>query len=163
MRQAERLPSPEYTGSPHGALAFLDQCIKPVVILDEIEKAHPKSLNFFFSVFDDGQFATGDGKMIDCKSAVFVMTSNVGQNVLVKKAASIAHLSCESQQRFEDEELKPLLEKGWKPEFWNRIDDCVPFLPLSRSAQLDGAAYFLKEQKVLVFLEHSLRHLAVSH
>ena len=144
---------PGYTGSPHGALAFLDQCIRPVVILDEIEKAHPKCLNFFLSVFDDGQFATGDGKMIDCKSAVFIMTSNVGQDVLVKKAASIAQLSCESQQRFGDEELRPLfLEKGWKPEFWNRIDDCVPFLPLSRSARLEGAAHFLKVQKVLVCL-----------
>ena len=131
---------PGYVGSPDGALAFLDPSCRHVVILDEIEKAHPNALVFFLSVFDKGQFTTGAHKVIDCKSAVFIMTSNIGSALFEKKAGIVRELSIASHQTFGDQELRPLFQdKGWA-----RIDMCVPFLPLSEEACIIGARHFLQ-------------------
>lgn len=153
-----------YAGSPDGELAFLQKCTRPIVILDEVEKAHSNALMFFLSVFDEGQFKTGDGKLIDCKHAIFVMTSNVGQEVLVEKAADMRQMSSEARQDFVVRVLKPkFLEKGWKDFFWNRIDMCVPFLPLSKEAQLLGAKYFLQVILVLCCTHHLQNVLQFAH
>lgn len=136
---------PGYSGSPDGELAFLGQCHRHVVILDEIEKACPAALVFFLSVFDKGQYKTGAGKVIDCKSAVFIMTSNIGTDLVGRKAAILRELSLTSHQRFGDQELRPLfIEHGWRPEFWARIDMSVPFLPLSEQDCIMGARHFLQ-------------------
>ena len=136
---------PGYVGSPDGALAFLDQSCRPVVILDEIEKAHPNALEHFLSVFDKGRFTTGAHKVVECQSAVFIMTSNIGSALLEQKACIVRELSIASHQTFGDHKLRPLFQdKGWTDEFWNRIDMCVPFLPLSEESRIIGARHFLQ-------------------
>ncbi len=136
---------PGYVGSPNGVLASLHNSDRHVVILDEIEKACPSVLVFFLSVFDKGEFRTGAHKLIDCKSAVFIMTSNIGSGLLGEKAAIVRQLSITSHRHFGEKELRPLFRaNGWTPEFWNRIDMCVPFLPLSDMDVITGARHFLQ-------------------
>lgn len=136
---------PGYVGSPDGALAFLHNSVRRVVILDEIEKACPSVLVFFLSVFGRGEFRNGAHKLIDCKSAVFIMTSNIGSALLEEKAVIVRQLSMTSQGNFGEQELKPLFRaKGWTQEFLNRIDMCVPFLPLSEHDVIRGARHFLQ-------------------
>lgn len=137
--------APGCVGSPDGALAFLDKSVSRVVILDEIEKAHINVLVFLLSVFDKGEFKTGAERLIDCKSAVFIMTSNIGSAVLKEKAGIVRELSLASHRHFGEQELRPLFQaKGWTPEFWNRVDVCVPFLPLSHQDVTTGARHFLQ-------------------
>lgn len=139
--------APGYKGNPDGELAFLEHCPKSVVILDEIEKAHLNAHNFFLSVFDDvGQFKTGAGRVIDCSSAIFILTSNVGTDLLIQKAGEVATMSSKDYQEFEQTKLKPrfITDRGWTQAFWNRIDVCCPFLLLSKRQQLQGAMHFLQ-------------------
>ena len=148
---------PGFVGSPDGALAFLGKSCEHVVILDEIEKACTKVLDFFLSVFDKGQFATGDFREVDCKSAVFVMTSNIGSELLEKKADLIRQLSIESHQAFGNDELMPLfLARGWRKEFWNRVSVCVPFLPLSEQSYVIGARHFLRVSQCLLHCDYHI-------
>lgn len=132
-------------GDPDGVLASLAGRHRPIVLLDEVEKAHPRALVWFLSVFDRGEFSTTSGKLIDCKSAIFIMTTNIGSDHLAQKAAKIRGSSSQERQALAEKELRPLfLQKGWTPEFWARIDSCIPFLPLSEEQQVDGARHFLK-------------------
>ena len=128
--------------SSDGELAVLATYDRAVVILDEIEKAHPNVLLFFLSLFDRVCYRTGSGKLIVCRSAIFVMTSNVVSwcsklNTLEPFSGSTTEL-CPSRA-----EAK-VLGQGWRPEFWARISHCIPFLPLSIEQQVVGAKHFLK-------------------
>lgn len=134
-----------YQGSSDGELAILATYDRPVVVLDEIEKAHPNVLLFFLSVFDKGYYKTGSGKLIVCRSAIFVMTCNVASDLLVQQARHIRGFSLAERQNFVRQELRPkFLDKGWRPEFWARISHCIPFLLLSSEQEVVGAKHFLK-------------------
>lgn len=138
--------APGFKGNPDGELAFLEHCPKSVVILDEIEKAHPNARVFFLSVFDKGQFKTGAGRLIDCSSAIFVMTSNVGKDLLIQKASEVATMSSSDYTKFVNDKLRPrfITDRGWTDDFWNRINICCPFFLLSKREQLQGAMHFLQ-------------------
>lgn len=117
-------------GSPPGYVGYgeggvLTEAIrqKPysVVLLDEVEKAHPDVLNLFYQAFDKGEMADGEGRLIDCKNVVFFLTSNLGYQAIVEHA--------ENPERLH-EELYPILADFFKPALLARMET-IPFLPLS--------------------------------
>lgn len=93
-----------------------------VVLLDEVEKAHPDVLNLFYQAFDKGEMADGEGRLIDCKNIVFFLTSNLGYQVIVEHADDP-----ETMQ----EALYPVLADFFKPALLARME-VVPYLPLSK-------------------------------
>ncbi|EAC0472474.1 type VI secretion system ATPase TssH [Salmonella enterica subsp. enterica] len=118
-------------GSPPGYVGYgeggvLTEAIrqKPysVVLLDEVEKAHPDVLNLFYQAFDKGEMADGEGRLIDCKNIVFFLTSNLGYQVIVEHADDP-----EAMQ----EALYPVLADFFKPALLARME-VVPYLPLSK-------------------------------
>lgn len=118
-------------GSPPGYVGYgeggvLTEAIrqKPysVVLLDEVEKAHPDVLNLFYQAFDKGEMADGEGRLIDCKNIVFFLTSNLGYLVIVEHADDP-----ETMQ----EALYPVLADFFKPALLARME-VVPYLPLSK-------------------------------
>ncbi|ECI0416115.1 TPA: type VI secretion system ATPase TssH [Salmonella enterica subsp. salamae] len=118
-------------GSPPGYVGYgeggvLTEAIrqKPysVVLLDEVEKAHPDVLNLFYQAFDKGEMADGEGRLIDCKNIVFFLTSNLGYQVIVDHANNP-----ETMQ----EALYPVLADFFKPALLARME-VVPYLPLSK-------------------------------
>jgi len=117
-------------GSPPGYVGYgeggvLTEAIrqKPysVVLLDEVEKAHPDVLNLFYQAFDKGEMADGEGRLIDCKNIVFFLTSNLGYQVIVEHADNPALMQ---------EMLYPILADFFKPALLARME-VVPYLPLS--------------------------------
>ncbi|EAX8476407.1 type VI secretion system ATPase TssH [Salmonella enterica] len=118
-------------GSPPGYVGYgeggvLTEAIrqKPysVVLLDEVEKAHPDVLNLFYQAFDKGEMADGEGRLIDCKNIVFFLTSNLGYQVIVEHA--------DRPEEMHDA-LYPVLADFFKPALLARME-VVPYLPLSR-------------------------------
>jgi len=118
-------------GSPPGYVGYgeggvLTEAIrqKPysVVLLDEVEKAHPDVLNLFYQAFDKGEMADGEGRLIDCKNIVFFLTSNLGYQVIVEHA--------DNQDRMQDS-LYPVLADFFKPALLARME-VIPYLPLSK-------------------------------
>ena len=118
-------------GSPPGYVGYgeggvLTEAIrqKPysVVLLDEVEKAHPDVLNLFYQAFDKGEMADGEGRLIDCKNIVFFLTSNLGYQVIVEHADNPEILH---------DALYPVLADFFKPALLARME-VVPYLPLSR-------------------------------
>lgn len=116
-------------GSPPGYVGFgeggiLTEAIrqKPysVVLLDEVEKAHPEVLNLFYQAFDKGELADGEGRLIDCKNVVFFLTSNLGYQTIVSYA--------DEPEKIE-EALYPELADFFKPALLARME-VVPYLPL---------------------------------
>ncbi len=116
-------------GSPPGYIGFgegglLTEAIrqKPysVVLLDEVEKAHPEVLNLFYQAFDKGELADGEGRLIDCKNVVFFLTSNLGYQTIVRHADSPETI---------EEALYPELAQFFKPALLARME-VVPYLPL---------------------------------
>lgn len=120
-------------GAPPGYVGFeeggqLTEAIrrKPysVVLLDEIEKAHPDVFNILLQILDDGRLTDGQGRTVDCRNAVFILTSNIGSRFLVEGVENDAipeHVR---------EQVMAELRAGFRPEFLNRIDDIVLFKPL---------------------------------
>ncbi|MDT1996372.1 ATP-dependent chaperone ClpB [Carnobacterium divergens] len=97
-----------------------------IVLLDEIEKAHPDVFNILLQVLDDGRLTDSKGRVVDFKNTVLIMTSNIGSNLLLEGTDSEGHI----EPAVEDEVMS-LLKGSFKPEFLNRIDDTVLFTPLS--------------------------------
>ena len=153
-----------YTGSDKDArLAALAGRENPVVVLDEIEKAHARARDFFLSVFDKGHFSTTAGKVIDCKSAIFIMTSNIGQKLLTERADHVRGLSDEARRLFEGQEIQPQFKAhGWRPEFLTRIRMCVPFLPFSSEQEVEVAKHFLKVSIMYLMSQRLLANTACS-
>lgn len=100
-----------------------------VVLLDEIEKAHHDVFNILLQIFDDGRITDGKGRTVNCKNALFIMTSNIGSQQLLEK---IAHSKTTLSKDVIMEILEPILREYFRPEFLNRLDDILPFLPLRR-------------------------------
>lgn len=113
---------PGYVGYGEGGILTEAIRQKPysVVLLDEVEKAHPEVLNLFYQAFDKGELADGEGRLIDCKNIVFFLTSNLGYQTIVHHA--------EQPEKIE-EALYPELADFFKPALLARME-VVPFLPL---------------------------------
>lgn len=128
---------PGYVGYEEGGQLTERVRRKPysVILLDEIEKAHPDIYNILLQVLDDGQLTDGLGRKVDFKNTMIIMTSNIGVRQL-KDFGSGVGFATQSKMEHEEEENKAVIEKALKktfsPEFLNRIDDVVIFNSLSK-------------------------------
>ncbi len=104
-----------------------------VVLLDEIEKAHPDVFNMLLQLLDEGRLTDSYGRKVSFKNTILIMTSNIGAN-LIKKTGAIGFKTQEDEETYKGmkERLLEEVKKTFKPEFLNRIDDVIVFRPLSR-------------------------------
>ena len=140
----------KFIGSPPGYVGYeeggqltkmLEQEPNAVVLLDEVEKAHPDVLNLMLQLFDEGRITDGQGKTIHCKNAIFVMTSNLAADeiaehgVALRRAAALhgaADRDVAVGKGFKDGVIRPILKGHFKrDEFLGRIDEVLYFLPFS--------------------------------
>jgi ATP-dependent Clp protease ATP-binding subunit ClpB len=106
-----------------------------VVLLDEIEKAHPDVFNILLQVLDDGRLTDGHGRTVDFKNTVIIMTSNVGSQLIAagrRKASGENHERIEAIEEETREKVMEALRTQFPPEFLNRIDEVVLFSSLDR-------------------------------
>ena len=129
---------PGYVGDDEGGQLTEAVRRKPysVVLLDEIEKAHPDTFNILLQVLDDGRLTDNKGRTVDFRNTIIIMTSNMGSHIIqerfakaLEQSSAISQTVVESVQR----EVIELLKQQLKPEFLNRIDEIVMFEPLSQA------------------------------
>jgi len=127
-----------------------------VILLDEIEKAHPDVFNLLLQVFEDGRLTDSFGRKVDFRNTVMIMTSNVGAET-IRKAASLGFKTQKEEITYQEmkERLLEEVKRTFKPEFLNRIDDIIVFRPLAREdlgrivdLEISFVAERLKEQGI---------------
>ena len=129
---------PGYVGHENGGKLTEQVRRKPysVVLFDEIEKAHPEIFNILLQVLDDGKLTDGQGRKVDFRNTVIIMTSNVGAKEAQQGNSLGFGMSAESQSQRDWERTKNIIleeaNKTFRPEFLNRIDEMAVFKPLSR-------------------------------
>jgi ATP-dependent Clp protease ATP-binding subunit ClpB len=128
-------------GSPPGYVGYeeggqLTEAVrrKPysVVLLDEIEKAHPDVFNILLQVLDDGRLTDNKGRTVNFKNTIVIMTSNIGSHLIQENFEHMTDLNKEEVMIKTRNEVYELLKKSIRPEFLNRIDEVLMFEPLSR-------------------------------
>ncbi|MDR2003921.1 MAG: ATP-dependent chaperone ClpB [Prevotella sp.] len=130
---------PGYVGYDEGGQLTEAVRRKPysVILLDEIEKAHPDIFNILLQVLDDGRLTDNKGRTVDFKNTIIIMTSNIGAHLIQEK---IELLNGKNRDEILEEtklEIYNLLRKNIRPEFLNRIDEVIMFTPLTRNEILD--------------------------
>ncbi len=127
-----------------------------VILLDEIEKAHPDVFNLLLQVFEDGRLTDSFGRKVDFRNSLVIMTSNVGAEV-IRKAGSLGFKTQKEEVSYQEmkEKLLDEVKRTFKPEFLNRIDDTIVFRPLSKEdlmgiidIEIGFVAARLKEQNI---------------
>lgn len=98
-----------------------------VVLFDEIEKAHPDVYNILLQVFEDGVLTDAQGLAVDCKHAIFIMTSNLGARVIQKRASLGFQSGADASREKMEEEVMSQVKKTFAPEFINRLDEIIIF------------------------------------
>ena len=116
---------PGYVGYEEGG--YLTEAVRrrpyAVILLDEVEKAHPDVFNVLLQVLDDGRLTDGQGRTVDFRNAVVIMTSNLGSQVIQEHAGEKNYVRMKSA-------VMEIVQQNFRPEFINRIDDIVVFHPL---------------------------------
>jgi ATP-dependent Clp protease ATP-binding subunit ClpB len=138
-----------------------------VVLLDEIEKAHPDTFNILLQVLDDGRLTDNKGRTVNFKNTLVVMTSNIGSHLINEAIEQYEGQDYETLMHRLKPELVGLLQKVVRPEFLNRIDEISVFSPLDRSEmaqivglQLDAVKQRLHEQNItLEATKEAIAHL----
>ena len=104
-----------------------------VVLLDEIEKAHPDVFNILLQIMEDGKLTDSFGRHVDFRNVVIIMTSNIGADV-IKNQASLGFKKATDEHTYEmmKEQLKKEVDKHFRPEFLNRVDNIIVFKPLNK-------------------------------
>ena len=126
---------PGYVGYEEGGYLTEKVRRKPysVVLLDEVEKAHPDVFNVLLQVLEDGRLTDGHGRTVDFRNTVVIMTSNLGSSVIQEIAGAASwHRREETYAEMKDKVME-LVTRQFRPEFINRIDEVVVFHPLDRS------------------------------
>ena len=125
-------------------------------MLDEVEKAHPEVFDLFLQVFDAGRLTDSQGHTIDAQHAIWIMTSNVGTDMLGRGAIAgfRSHVKG-TEQEMQRERLMERLRETFRPEFLNRIDDIVIFHPLDRT-QVRAIAHLQINELAVRLLEQGL-------
>ncbi len=120
---------PGYVGYDEGGQLTEAVRRKPysVILFDEIEKAHPDVFNILLQVLDDGRLTDNQGRTVDFKNTVIIMTSNIGSHYLMEDMEDRHEISENAREQVMSE-----MKMTFRPEFLNRIDDIVMFKPLSR-------------------------------
>jgi len=130
-------PPPGYVGYEEGGQLTNAVREKPysIVLLDEIEKAHPDTFNILLQVLDDGRLTDNKGRVADFKNTMIIMTTNMGSNIIYDNFDGLDDVDAEKRQEIIDatqEEVVEALKDRLRPEFLNRIDEQVMFTPLNR-------------------------------
>ena len=125
---------PGYVGYDEGGQLTEAVRRKPysVVLFDEIEKAHPDVFNILLQVLDDGRLTDNKGRTVNFKNTIIIMTSNMGSNLIQQKMATINDENREEVIADTKYEVMEMLKKTIRPEFLNRIDETIMFLPLNK-------------------------------
>ncbi|TQD39309.1 ATP-dependent chaperone ClpB [Haloflavibacter putidus] len=148
---------PGYVGYDEGGQLTEAVRRKPysVVLLDEIEKAHPDTFNILLQVLDEGRLTDNKGRLADFRNTIIIMTSNMGSHVIQEKFDAVQDI--ETAMESAKVEVLGLLKQQVRPEFLNRIDDIVMFSPLSQEnikeivgLQLKGVSRMLAEQNITI-------------
>ena len=162
---------PGYVGYDEGGQLTEKIRRKPysVVLLDEIEKAHPDVFNVLLQILEDGRLTDGKGRTVDFKNTVIIMTSNVGaQNIRDRKTLGFSNGNPQGEKEYE--EIKDImtseLKKTFRPEFLNRIDEIIVFHPLREddiksiaSLMLNQVIKRLEEREVYLTVTDAARDL----
>ncbi len=147
---------PGYVGYEEGGQLTEAVKRKPysVILIDEIEKAHPQIFNLFLQVFDEGRLTDGKGTTIDFRNTIIIMTSNLGSELIRKHS---------SNKEERNKLLFELLNENFKPEFLNRLDSIVPFNSLTKEdiekiakLQLDKVVVRMRENGINLLVSDSL-------
>jgi len=139
-----------------------------VILLDEIEKAHPDVFNILLQVLDDGRLTDNKGRTANFKNTIIIMTSNIGAHIIQENMSTLDETNYDTIQAKTKIEVYDLLKKTIRPEFLNRIDEVIMFTPLKRDEireivkiQFDGIARMLdKNDMKLTITEAALDWLA---
>jgi len=150
---------PGYVGYEEGG--YLTEAVRrrpyAVVLLDEVEKAHPDVFNVLLQVLDDGRLTDGQGRTVDFRNSVIIMTSNLGSNVIQEMAGEGNYVRMKSA-------VMEIVQQHFRPEFINRVDDIVVFHPLGTEQiraivdiQLAGLRRRLLERDIELSLDTAAR------
>lgn len=125
---------PGYVGYDEGGQLTEAVRRKPysVILFDEIEKAHPDVFNILLQVLDDGRLTDNKGRTVNFKNTIIIMTSNLGSNLIREKMEEAHGVLSNNEQEELNHQIMDMLKKTIRPEFLNRIDDTIMFLPLSK-------------------------------
>jgi ATP-dependent Clp protease ATP-binding subunit ClpC len=115
-----------------------------VVLLDEVEKAHPDIFNPLLQVLDEGRLTDGQGRVVDFKNTVVIMTTNLGAKDIANGPAGFQTGDADMNFEFIVNKVKGTLKREFKPEFLNRIDDVIVFSPLSKDELGEIVNIFIK-------------------
>lgn len=142
---------PGYVGFEEGGQLTEKVRRKPysVVLFDEIEKAHPDVFNMLLQILEDGRLTDSQGRTVDFKNTIIIMTSNVGARLITEKQSSLGFNSeNENAEKSEKKDIKELvtgeLRKVFRPEFLNRVDDIIVFNKLNKDEIKQIAVKMLK-------------------
>ncbi len=158
---------PGYVGYDEGGQLTEAVRRKPysVILLDEIEKAHPDTFNILLQVLDEGRLTDNKGRVADFKNTIIIMTSNMGADVIQDKFEN-ATGDLESTMEAAKVEVLAALKQRVRPEFINRIDDIVMFTPLTQTdikqvveLQLKGVTKMLNQQGIVIDTTDQAIHL----
>ena len=143
---------PGYVGYEEGGQLTESVRRKPysVVLLDEIEKAHPDVWNILLQVLDDGRLTDNKGRVVNFKNTIIIMTSNIGSHLIQDAFEEVTDQNLEEKTALAKTEVMDLLKQTIRPEFLNRVDDIIMFSPLLRKQMASIVQIQLKQLKSLV-------------
>jgi ATP-dependent Clp protease ATP-binding subunit ClpB len=161
---------PGYIGYEEGGQLTEAVRRKPysVVLLDEIEKAHPDTFNVLLQVLDDGRLTDNKGRVVNFKNTLIIMTSNLGSHIIQENFAELEGKNIDMVVDSTKEQVMDLLRQSMRPEFLNRVDDVIMFRPLMRKEikgiiriQLENLQRQLLQQAIdLKFTDYALDYLS---
>jgi ATP-dependent Clp protease ATP-binding subunit ClpB len=161
---------PGYVGYDEGGQLTEAVRRKPysVVLLDEIEKAHPDVWNVLLQVLDDGHLTDNKGRQVNFKNTIIIMTSNIGSHLIQDAFEQVNDSNVEAVTERAKVEVMELLRKTIRPEFLNRVDEIIMFSPLLKKQimgivkiQLEGLRQMVKQSGIeLVYSDYLLEFLA---
>ncbi|MEV4884211.1 ATP-dependent chaperone ClpB [Chitinophaga ginsengisegetis] len=162
---------PGYVGYDEGGQLTEAVRRKPysVILLDEIEKAHPDTFNILLQVLDDGRLTDNKGRVVNFKNTIIIMTSNMGSHIIQENFENINDTNRDEIVDKTKEEVMALLKQTIRPEFLNRVDEVIMFQPLLRS-EIKGIINIQLQQlkdmvakngMILEFSDYALEYLSV--
>ena len=161
---------PGYVGYDEGGQLTEAVRRKPysVVLFDEIEKAHPDVFNILLQVLDDGRLTDNKGRTVNFKNTIIIMTSNLGSQYIQSQMEQINDSNREQIIKSTKDEVMEMLKKTIRPEFLNRIDETIMFLPLTQQEiadvvrlQMNAVSKMLEQQGIqLEITPHAIEYLA---
>ncbi len=165
---SERHTVSRLVGAPPGYVGYeeagqLTEAVRrrpySVVLLDEIEKAHADVFNVLLQVLDDGRLTDGQGRTVDFKNTILIMTSNLGSDVVTRRGAALGFAgegasTDDSQDRALQEQLMRRLRESFRPEFLNRIDEIIIFRELDQTELRQITQLLLEETRRRLRAQH---------